>query len=202
MRIRRLIGLTVVASLAGVALSLLGMVAVVQAQITPWPVTLTVTGPSTAVSGQEVTYRVDYQLLDPAAVSQTGFQFDFADNTTYVSSQVVSGPAGVLLRLEEGFFIEWGGLGNAEETEGAVEITVRIDPEFVGSVAAQALEPGTFTAVSNVFKTQVFARGMLPEAGGGGPVTGSLLPVAVTLMMLAGVALLCTGAALAIRRSS
>lgn len=185
---------------AGAAISLLGTMDAAYAQITPWPVKLTMTGPSTAVSGQEVTYRVDYQLLDPTAVSQTGFQFDIPDNTTYVSSEVVSGPEGILLRLEQGFFVEWGGLGNAEEPEGAVEVTIRIDAEFVGSVRVQALEPGTETAFSNVVETQVFAPGMLPDTGGGGPVAGSGRPIASGLLVLVGAALLCVGPSIRMMR--
>lgn len=175
---------------------------VAYAQIAPWPVTLTMTGPSTAVSGQEVTYRVDYQLLDPATVSQTGFQFDIPENTTYVSSEVVAGPEGILLRLEEGFFVQWGGLGNAEEPEGAVEIKVKIDPEFVGSFGTQALEPGTFTAVSNIVETQVFAPGTLPDTGEGRPPSPQLR-VRIALLMVVGAVLLSVGAtARATRRSS
>ena len=192
-------GLVVLALLHTAAAGTMG---VARAQITPWPVRLTMTGPATAVSGQEVSYRVDYQLLDPVTVSQTSFQISIPRNTTYVSSEVVSGPEGILSRLEEGFFVGWAGLGNAEETEGAVEITVNIDPEFVGVIATQALEPGTFTAVSNIVETQVFAPGMLPEAGGGGAVAGSGLRVAPALLALSlvGAALLCAGAATRIMR--
>ncbi|MCH8008290.1 MAG: hypothetical protein IIC91_05440 [Chloroflexi bacterium] len=199
---KRLIALAVLAVLAGAGISLLAPSSAAQAQTTPWPVTLTLTGPPTALSGQEVTYRVEYRLLDPATVSQTGFLFDFPENTTYVSSGVVSGPEGILLRLEEGFFVQWGGLGNAEEHEGAVEITVRIDPEFVGAFAAQALEPGTFTAFSNVVETQVFAPGALPHAGEGWR-SGSQMRVGIALMAGVGVVLLCIGAtARMIRRST
>ncbi len=194
------VAIVVVLILAGVGFSLLGPMGVAQAQVTPWPVTLTMTGPSTAVSGQEITYRVDYQLLDPAYVSQTGFLFDFPENTTYVSSEIVSGPEGILLRLEKGFFVEWGGLGNAEETEGTVEITLKIDSEFVGSFATRALEPGTETAFSNIVETQVFAPGTLPEAGDGGYVAGSGSPVASGLLALVGAALLCAGASIGLMR--
>lgn len=171
-----------------------GTAAVTHAQITPWPVVLTMTGPSTAVSGQEVTYRVHYRLTDPAVISQTSFQIDIPRNTAYVSSQVVLGPAGLLTRVEE-TFVEWGGLGNAEETEGAVEMTVRIDPDFVGSIGTQADERGTETAHSNIVETQVFARSMLPETGGGGGAAGPVPLVAPALIALVGAALVCAGAA-------
>ena len=199
---KRLIALVALAVSVGALVSLLGTMGAAQAQTTPWPVTLTLTGPPTAFSGQEVTYRVEYLLLDPATVSQTGFLFDFPENTTYVSSGVVSGPEGTLLRLEEGFFVQWGGLGNAEEPEGAVEITVRIDPEFVGVISAQALEPGTETSFSNVVETQVFAPGTLPHTGEGWR-SGSQMRVGIALMAGVGVVLLCIGAtARMIRRST
>ncbi len=197
---RRVLPVAIAAVLiaAGAGISLLGTMDAAYAQITPWPVTLTMTGPLTAVSGQEVTYRVEYRLLDPATVSQTGFQFDIPEDTTYVSSGVVSGPEGILLRLEEGFFVEWGGLGNAEEPGGAVEIKVKIDPEFVGVLSTRALEPGTETSFSNVVETQVFALGMLPDTGGGASGSGS--PVAFALLAFVGAALLCAGASIRMMR--
>lgn len=153
--------------LAGIALplaALLGATAVSHAQITPSLVTLTMTGPVKAISGQEISYRVHYHLEDP--ISPTGFQFNIPRNTTFVSSEVVSGPPGVLLRVTEEF-VEWGSLGNAEETEGEIELTVKIDADFVGSIATQADEPATLTAASDVLETEVFAPGALPAAGAG-----------------------------------
>lgn len=170
-----------------------GMAALTHAQITPWPVTLTMTGPATAVSGQEITYRVRYRLTDPATISQTGFEIGIPRNSTYVSSQVVSGPAGRVLRLEE-TFVEWGALGNAEETEGDVELTVKIDADFVGSISTRAIEPGTLTAISNAVETQVFAPGALPQMGRGGPAAGSGRAIALVALGLTGAALIGAGA--------
>lgn len=150
--------------------ALMGTTAVSHAQVPPRPVTLTMTGPVKAVAGQEISYRVHYHLEDP--ISPIGFQLNIPRNTTYVSSEVVSGPAGVLLRLTEDF-VEWGSLGNAEETEGEVELTVKIDPDFVGSLFASAGEPGPEAPFSDVLEIQVFAPGTLPESTGGGTITGT-----------------------------
>ena len=193
--LRRILPAVLALLLALPLAALMGATAVSYAQITPWPVTLTITGPATAVSGQEITYRVHYRLTDPSIVSQTGFLFYIPQNTTYVSSQVVSGPSGVILRLTDRF-VEWGSLGNAEETDGEVELTVKIDADFVGSTATQADEPGTLTAASDVLETQVLAPGRLPEAGGGAPAAGSGRPLAAALLALAGASLVCAGAAI------
>lgn len=108
--------------------------------------------------------------------------------------------------MEEGFFVEWGGLGNAVEPEGAVEITLKIDTEFVGSFGTQALEPGTETAFSNIVETQVFAPGMLPQAGGGAPVAGSHvgagIAFGIVLMTAVGAVFLSVGATFLARRGS
>ena len=168
--------------------ALLGTTAVRHAQITPWPVTLTITGPATAVSGEEISYRVHYRLTDPTTTAQTGFLFYIPGNTTYVSSEVVSGPAGVILRRMERF-VQWGSLGNAVETEGEVELIVKIDGDFVGSIETQAVEPGTETAFSKMLETQVFAAGTQSEAGGSATTDGSGFPVGTTLLALAAAAL-------------
>jgi hypothetical protein len=73
---------------------------------------------------------------------------------------------------------------------------VKIDADFVGSTATQAVEPGTDTAATKVLETQVFAPGTLPEAGSGAPAAGSGPPVAPALVALAGAALVCAGAAI------
>ncbi len=159
------------AALALLLAAVMGAPAVTHAQISLKPVTLTMTGTVKAVSGQEVSYRVHYHLADP--ISPTGFQFNIPRNTTYVSSSVVSGPPGVLLRVTEEF-VEWDNLGNAEETEGEVELTVKIDAEFVGSIGASAGEPGPEDPFSNGVGTEVFAPGMLPQWPGGGALTGTV----------------------------
>ena len=150
--------------------ALMGATAVSHAQITPRLVTLTMTGPVKAISGQEISYRVHYHLKDP--IAPTGFQLNIPRNTTYVSSEVVSGPPGVLLRVTEEF-VEWGSLGSAEEIEGEVELTVNIDADFVGRIFASAGEPGPEAPFSDVLETQVVAPGTLSESTGGGAITGT-----------------------------
>ena len=173
-----------------------GTMGVAQAQVTPYPVTLTMSGPATAISGQEITYRLRYQLTDPSTLSRTAIVISFSQRATFVSTQVISGTPGVLRPHSENFF-RWSDLGNSTQTEGEIEMVVRIDADFRGSVFSGARVPGTMTTSSNTVETQVFAPGMLPEAGGGGPVGGSGSPVAAGLLALVGAALL--GAAASIR---
>ena len=173
-----------------------GTMGVAQAQETPYPVTLTMSGPATAISGQEITYRLRYQLTDPSTLSRTAIVISFSQRATFVSTQVISGTPGVLRPHSENFF-RWSDLGNSTQTEGEIEMVVRIDADFRGSVFSGARVPGTMTTSSNTVETQVFAPGMLPEAGGGGPVGGSGSPVAAGLLALVGAALL--GAAASIR---
>jgi hypothetical protein len=188
--------------LLSLAVLLLALVpaAVTHAQSTPYPVVLTMTGPATAVSGDEISYRVHYRLTNPSVVSHTSFRIRVPQNTTHVSSRVVSGPPGVLVAQYEGF-VDWGGLGNASEPEGEVEILVKINADFVGSIFADAYIPGTETAQSNAVETHVFAPGTLPKTGSGsnGPGHGSAL--APALLGLLGVALVGVGACICRQRA-
>ena len=172
---------------------------IAQAQVTPYPVTLTMSGPATAISGQEITYRLRYQLTDPSTLSRTAIVISFSQRATFVSTQVISGTPGVLRPHSENFF-RWSDLGNSTQTEGEIEMVVRIDADFRGSISSRAYVPGTETASSNIAETQVFAPGMLPEAGGGGALVGPGLPVASGLLAFVGVALVCAGAAARIMR--
>ena len=186
--------LTLLAALALLLAAVMGVTAVTHAQISPYPVVVTMTGPATAVSGQEITYRVHYRLTD---LLQAGFNITIPQNTTYVSSEVVSGPAGTFVG-ETVRYVRWGGLGNAEETEGEVALTVRISDTFVGLIYGGCDIPGTetFNPESRCsLETQVSAPGTLPQTGGGFPAAGSGLPVAPALLALAGAALILTGAA-------
>ncbi len=178
-----------------------GRIGATHAQVAAWPVTLTMTGPTTAVAGQEISYRVHYRLTDPSRRARGGFRIPIPQNTTYVSTRVVSGPARTLAHLDERF-VYWGSLDESEETDGAVELIVKIDAEYVGSIFGWAYVPGTETTNSNFVETQVFAPGTMPEAGGGDPVAGSGLRVAPALLALAlaGAALLCAGAATRVMR--
>lgn len=83
-----------------------GVAAVTLAQTAPYPFTLRMTGPPTAVSGQLVSYRVHYHLNEPA-ILRASFRFDAPLNTACVSSRVVSGPPGVLA-AETRTTVVWG----------------------------------------------------------------------------------------------
>jgi hypothetical protein len=121
-----------------------GMPPLTHAQTTPFPTVLTMSGPATAVSGQEITYRVHYRLTDPATIPQAAFHIIIPQNTTYVSSQVVSGPPGILDGHTEAF-VRWGGLGNVQEPEGDVELTGTVGAGFVGQLTGGCYVPGTET---------------------------------------------------------
>ena len=168
--------------------------AVIQAQTTPYPVVLTMTGPATATSGQEVTYIVHYRLTDLLARSQTGFRIRIPRHTTFVSTQVVAGPPGVLAHQDENDVV-WGGLGQADAPEGDVELVVRIDGDFVGSIYGEAYVPGTETTESNAVETEVFAQGALPEMGGGSGEGHSDFSLVVALVAILGAVLIAAGAA-------
>ena len=155
--------------------ALMGATAVSHAQITPWPVIVTIAGPATAVSGQEITYLVKYSLTDPETVSGTGILINIPADTTYVSSEVVSGPAGRFVG-ETAAFVRWSFTASAEETEGEVALTVRIRDTFVGLIHGGCGIPGTLTFNPETrcsTETEVFAVGTLPEAGAGAPIARS-----------------------------
>ena len=176
----------------------MGATAVSHAQISPYPVVVTMTGPATAVSGQEITYLVKYSLTDPETVSSTGFSLVIPRDTTFVSSEVVSGPAGAFSGEMAGS-VRWSFVGSGEETEGELALTVRIDETFVGLIHGSCFIPGTetFNPESRCsIETEVFAVGALPEAGAGAPAAGFGIPVAPALPALAGAALLCASAAI------
>jgi len=176
--------------------ALLNATATAHAQDTPYPVVLTMTGPATAVSGQQITYTVHYELTDASGVSQAGFRIRIPRNTSYVSTEVVSGPPGMLVAEEERF-VYWGALGSIDQREGDVQLVVRIDSDFVGSLFADAYEPGTETPGSNAVETQVSAPGTLPETGNRRPADSTGLRVVYAFVMFAVVAL--AGAGLAAR---
>lgn len=173
-----------------------GMAPTTNAQITPYPVVLTMTGPERAVSGQEITYLVQYRLTDPDTIPSASIVINIPQNTTYVSSEVVAGGAGNFVG-ETDSFVRWASLGSAEETEGEVALTVRIDDALVGLVHGGCNIPGTetFNPESRCsLETQVFAPGTLPQTGGGGPAAGSGAPVALVVLGLTGAALIGAGA--------
>ena len=187
---------------SGWALALLllgaGTVAVTHAQISPYPVVVTMTGPATAVPGQEITYLVQYRLADPDTIPGTSIVINIPQGTTFVSSEVVSGPAGTFV-AETDRYVRWADFGIAGETEGEVALIVRIDNSLVGPIHGGCYIPGTETSNPESrcsLETQVLAPAALPEAGAGGRAAGLGLPVALALLALAlvGAALFCAAA--------
>ena len=177
-----------------------GTMGVAQAQVTPYPVTLTMSGPATAISGQEITYRLRYQLTDPSTLSRTAIVISFSQRATFVSTQVISGTPGVLRPHSENFF-RWSDLGSTTETAGEIEMVVRTDGDFRGTVSSGASVPGTTTTASNIVETQVFAPGAMPNVGGGPEARSRLRSdPALLALSLAGAALLCAGAGTRIMR--
>lgn len=188
---KRILPVAIVAVLiaAGVATSLLGTMRPAQAQT--FPVTLTMTGPPTAVAGQEITYRVHYQFTDRLG---TAIVIGVTEGASYVSTQTTSGPDGSLeYRTERSAW--WGVLASAEKTEGEIEFVVRVSSDFTGSLFGSAYVPGTGTTESNNVETRVFAPGTMPVAGGGSSVFASGPPLAAGLLALVGASLFCAGAA-------
>ncbi len=185
-----LIALAALAVLAAVVVSLLGTMRPAQAQDSPYPVTLTMTGPTMAVAGQEVTYVLRYQLIDPATTPKTAIVISFTQGATYVSTQVISGTPGVLGHHGERNH-RWSDLGSSAETEGEIEMVVRMDADFRGSVFSFAHIPGTETTSSNAVETQVFAQGMLPQAGSGA--TSASAPLMILALILSGAVILTIG---------
>jgi hypothetical protein len=93
-----------------------------------------------------------------------------------------------------------GGLGNADDTDGEVELTFWIDAAYVGSIFAFAYVPGTETTQSNTVETRVFASPDLPAAGAGGPALGSGSAATPVVLAFVGAAFVCLGLATRRRR--
>ena len=174
-----------------------------QAQSDPFPVTLIMTGPAVAVAGQEITYLLHYELTDPETLSRTAIVISFSQGATFVSTQVISGTSTVMRPHHDRSF-RWYGLGTSTETEGEIEMVVRVDDDNSGTIFSWAHVPGTQTTSSNSVETQVFAPGTLPDAGGGGTAAGSGSSASPALLALAvmGAALFCAGAATRLTRKS
>ncbi len=168
---------------------------------TPGPVelsVLTTAGPDTAVSGQEITYMIHYRLASPPVFSSATVAVEIPRFTTYVSTRTVLGTPGVLSLPSGGpaFVVRWGGLGSTEEPEGSLELVVRINGGYAGTIVASAYVPGmTGATVSNVVRTQVHAPGTLPVSGSG-PSRRDFGGYITALALLGG-ALLAAGAAVA-----
>ncbi len=82
MRLARVTFSAVLPLLLALLGALMGATAVSHAQISPYPVVVTMTGPATAVSGQEITYLVEYSLTDIDAISGTSISIVIPRDTT------------------------------------------------------------------------------------------------------------------------
>ena len=191
---KRLLPVAIVAVLiaAGVAISLFGTLRSAQAQTTPYPVTLIMRGPSVAVQGQEITYRLSYELTDPATIPSAWIVMIMTPGAEYLSARVIAGPDGVTSLERSKRAYRWA-VHSDDGTEGEIELVARIDPEFSGSIFSNAYLTGTGTTSSNGVETQISASGTLPQAGSGGAINSGS-GVALLLFALIGAALLCAGA--------
>ena len=189
-------GLIVVLALllVGAAVSLSAAISPAQAQETPYPVTLIMSGPSVAVQGQEVTFRLSYELTDPATIPSAWIVMIMTPGAEYLSARVIAGPDGVSLLEESKRAYRWA-VHSDDGTEGEIELVARIDPEFSGSIFSNAYLTGTGTTSSNAVETQIFAPGTLPQAGSGGG-TGADSVAVLGLLALLGAALICAGASI------
>jgi len=149
------------------SLTLAGLVCgrVSYAQVTAFPVELTMSGPATAVSGDELAYRVHYRLTDTSALRETDIAITIPLHTTLVSNRVISGTPGLLVQTAP--VVRWSALGSVEQPEGEIEMRVKVDPDFVGTLETDAYVPGTMTRASNLVSTEVLAPSMQESACGG-----------------------------------
>jgi hypothetical protein len=183
------------------AVGLSGPARIDRAQNTPasYPVVVTMDGPGTAVSGEEVTYVIRYRYLAPTLAGGDVI-VAMPRHATFVSSQVISGPAAHLPSGAQGGVLRWS-LGTPEQPEGAVALTVRIDDSFVGLTGSACYIPGTETNNPEdrcSVDTQVYAPGTLPTAGAG-PIGDSGLG-SMALLAALGATLVVTGLLLTARR--
>lgn len=158
----------------------------------PYPVIVTMDGPATAISGQEVTYVIHYRYLAPTLAGGDVI-VAMPRHATFVFSRVISGPAAHLPSGAQGDNVRWS-LGTPEQPEGAVALTVRIDDSYVGLTGSACYIPGTETNNPEDHcsaQTQVYAPGTLP-AGGAGP-SGNASDGYVAVLALLGGALLAGG---------
>ncbi len=199
---KRFVPLAIVAVLivTGVVLSLFGTLRSAQAQTAPYPVTLIMSGPSVAVQGQEVTYRLSYEFTDPATIPSAWIVIIMTPGAEYLSARVIAGPDGVSLLEESKRSYRWA-VHSDDGTEGEIELIARIDSEFLGSIFSDAYLTGTGTTSSNDVETKISASGTLPQAGSGGAINSGF-GVALLLLALSGTGLVCAVGALAFRRFS
>jgi hypothetical protein len=173
-----------------------------------WAYRFVVTGPSSALAGSEVTYRVSYDLVIPENYGTAGFVFVYPlDGVTFVSSAVVEGPQGVM-SVQTEHSIRWD--FNERLQSGAAEVTLRINPDAPpGDLTVAIYVPGTEIylpggSVDHVTTHVTSASGgsgttSLPTTGAGQRVSTSPIS-ALLLLAVGGVITLTAGAALRARR--
>lgn len=168
-----------------------------QTPVEQWPYRMVVSGPATARAGSEVTYRVEYTLIDPDAIESPAFVFNWPyQGVELVSSHVVDGPDGVMgMQTERS--VRWD--FSQVIQSGAVEVVLELGPDASGDIGVGiyllgtglTLPPGSVESVT----TRVEApEAALPSTGTGAVAETGAMPA--VMLALAGVALLACGAAL------
>lgn len=106
-----------------------------------WPYKFVVKGPSAAVGGDQIVYRVWYTNVHPERPEGPGFVFSWtAEGASFASSNVISGPDGVISETSESS-IRWD-FGEAPPS-GAVRVVLRVSGGFTGKFGAGIYVPGT-----------------------------------------------------------
>jgi hypothetical protein len=121
----------------------------------PNTLTLTMSGPSTATSGQNVTYHLQYVFSGQAF--DTGIRMAIPCHTTLLSERLTNGVATIEAR--QGNEISW--FGFSQHMSGTFEINLRIDANFAGVLRVSGYVPPGFggEGQSNVVETQVTGPG-------------------------------------------
>ncbi len=133
------------------------MTARAQTPLPPSTLTLTMAGPTTASSGQDVAYHL-HLSFDPRAFD-TGLEVRIPCHTTLLSERLVSG-APPSIEGRDGDRLYWFG-SFSYETEAEFEINLHIASDFAGSIQLSAHVPKGYpgTTQSNVVETQVTGPG-------------------------------------------
>jgi hypothetical protein len=171
-----------------------------------WAYRFVVTGLSTARAGSEVTYRVSYDLANPANYGTAGFVFVYPLNdVSFVSSSIVEGPQGVT-NVQTEHSIRWD--FDQRMQSGAAEVTLRIDPSATGDLTIAIYVPGTGIQLPEgsviYVTTHVRPAGSaaLPGTGGAYRTVDGRLGMLVALLALGGMASFAAGSTFWLRRRS
>ena len=105
-----------------------------------WPYRFTVSGRLSARSGEQITYRVEYELVDPGRPQSPAFVFTWpADAAEFVSSRNIFGAPGTLTAGRSDS-VRWD---FSEASSGATEIVLKISPSFSATMRVGIYVPGT-----------------------------------------------------------